>query len=434
MQHNEVDLSTDRADEHGPLTLFKPVAAYDVSILSPSHPQCEGDVGEAEPADCGRKVNVHGLAQRMEEGHEPHESIPLVSTPAGEGYRIQNGNPRQLQRSLLEKSTRSAVEVREVNKRLPTGCGAGRELINEWRRLALVPALRGLNYGVGFGDSQRSVRRAPFAILRGDLQQDLFDYLRHCICSHEMLAADRGLGLKKSEKASERRSFAKVAWHALPDIPDTTTAFVPHLGARGPALRAPKCVLALVDAFRDVNEAAWCTAAQRLRQAGAGSREELQGLCDLVADALSERRHFGVVELQHCAGQGFEGRWHLDGVTSLLHLAVTLSGQRLLRVQCSPHEGGEDVIEHLALGPGSVYLTSPSTFLHSVLYPATSAENAIVALQLRIFFKPNWCLTKWINTQRDADMFEVASILADVLMTAHIRLPTLDEVRACECM
>lgn len=296
----------------------------------------------------------------------------------------------------------------------------------------------GWRYGEWFQDTERFRQRAPFGMLRGAMQEDLLRYLMdrapfNAVSEEAHVAMRKKYRLAK-EKFEGKRDFLKADWHTVRSLPEVADVFVPRHGARGPALRAPNHIMAFAEAFREVNEKAWQALAGRLRSGLAPKgKEELEGLGNFFADALEQNRHFGAVELQHFAGTGFEGKKHIDGTTSALHLAVSLSGRRFLRVSSAPNKNALDCQDEVyEMMPGDVYLSSPAAFQHQVIYPSCDFDNAMVSLHMRFLFEPHWWLKKWVNHLRDNDMREVTAAVAETLLNQRLRLPTLGEVKLCE--
>uniref|UniRef100_A0A7S1S743 Uncharacterized protein n=1 Tax=Alexandrium catenella TaxID=2925 RepID=A0A7S1S743_ALECA len=192
---------------------------------------------------------------------------------------------------------------------------------------------------------------------------------------------------------------------------------------------------------------------------------------DPIASCLQSSRHFGVLEAQVRWGRhGLSGPSHKDGATSLLHLGLTLSGRRVLRVgsfpsgssagnrQFNPWNEGrlptnmDEKDRELALGesevwdedlwpssylkdvemaPGSAYLSSPFCVEHAVRYCGCEEDEPVVAVQCRFGFSGT--LGKELNDDRSEDMREVVGVIAESLRAAsasgQLRMPTLGEVQ-----
>ena len=56
-------------------------------------------------------------------------------------------------------------------------------------------------------------------------------------------------------------------------------------------------------------------------------------LLRLLIEDFEERGYFGAIEAQVGPGRRKEMHWHRDGATGLLHLGITLSGRRRLKVR-----------------------------------------------------------------------------------------------------
>ena len=62
-----------------------------------------------------------------------------------------------------------------------------------------------------------------------------------------------------------------------------------------------------------------------------------------------------------------EGAIHCDGGPSIIFLAITLSGERWLEIECvDPITGDVDEVRRLHCRPGHDYLSSPACFWHRV--------------------------------------------------------------------
>jgi len=305
--------------------------------------------------------------------------------------------------------------------------------------LLLCNVFDGVQYGDWFRETPFNTlakHRLPFIMFMGMLQQDLLNYLLDSepfnATSFNMPSLWKRFGVKNADKQGEPQEFAKADWHTTPDLPRQAEVFVPRLGCRGTALRAPVRVAAFAEAFRNVNEPVWHAALEQLRGLANGAREELQGLCDLFCDAIQRKKHFGAVEMQHYCGDGFSGRQHIDGVTSLLHLAISLGGERKLSFVSATSNTGADLQEELPMRSGDVYLSSPALFQHKVIYPQCQAHNSMISLHMRFLFEPCWWLKKYVNQVRDRETYDVAQAIVDALLSKPVRLPSCSEVEACE--
>jgi hypothetical protein len=149
--------------------------------------------------------------------------------------------------------------------------------------------------------------------------------------------------------------------------------------------------------------------------------------------------------------------WHADGAASVLHLALTLSGHRIMRYRhLAPetiHRDGEDGLKcvtegcegsterqegSLHQGPGDVYLTSPTAFEHAVDRLPLSADSVSVHFRLAVpphampslqrsveHIEPDRSKHGTVHTD-----YSFADCVADWLLETSLALPSLAEVLA----
>ena len=138
-------------------------------------------------------------------------------------------------------------------------------------------------------------------------------------------------------------------------------------------------------------------------------------------------------------------------MTSMMHLSFTLGGQRTLRIgswpdsnlDCSSDSsvwndkawqkaGG--FLTDVKLRPGSVYLSSPSSYQHAPKFEKCSKEDPIIALQCRLAFLGTSRLLR--KTNKSCASLDVACVVSDVLKTSgdqgKLRLPSLKELKQIE--
>lgn len=283
--------------------------------------------------------------------------------------------------------------------------------------------------------------------------------------------------------ADSSEPILKADWHAIPGFRGESQIFTPRFGKVGVMRSAPPRVWAFVEAFRDANSAVWDKILHGLeglkeREAGREKQpwDEVRGmdrLASIFTSSLQRRNHFGAIEAQVWAGGSISMRSHMDGATSLMHLGITLGGERVVRIsrfaeRHSPQRSASytpdarrmpwksrnrqtrgarndnDVWDGNAVDaetcldvdmePGSVYLSSPYCFEHGVRYPP-SYKEPIIALQCR-FALLNETDATHVNGLRDGAMREIATVVAQALSEATtertLRLPSVAEVAAKE--
>lgn len=269
----------------------------------------------------------------------------------------------------------------------------------------------------------------------------------------------------------------KADWHTVHSWGGTCSVFAPRLGGITSMHRSPIRITAFLESFREVNKNCWCLLADALHKLGRDGCEDVKWLVNLLTDTLQSRGHFGAVEVQ--AGPAFEPRKmqsHKDGATGLLHMGLTLSGRRTLRIgthetddmdaihpmvqrSLKPNsqqlfhqyrEGSvwrEDCwdpggLKEFQMRAGSAYISSPFLFEHGVSYEGSRScdercidRDPLLALMCRFGF-----LTEsealHVNELRNGAMLQVACVVSDTLHVAmrsgQLRLPSLSEVRQVE--
>eukprot|EP00746_Dinoflagellata_sp_MGD_P142832 gnl/MRDRNA2_/MRDRNA2_75745_c0_seq2.p1 gnl/MRDRNA2_/MRDRNA2_75745_c0~~gnl/MRDRNA2_/MRDRNA2_75745_c0_seq2.p1 ORF type:complete len:575 (+),score=105.63 gnl/MRDRNA2_/MRDRNA2_75745_c0_seq2:73-1797(+) len=231
--------------------------------------------------------------------------------------------------------------------------------------------------GVAFGRTFSHGQRVPFQHCQASIHDDLVEHLRDAILDQ--------WGLSKLQEGNVRHV---AEWHTVTAFPESADLFVPRLGTGQTSVpRAPLVAVAFAEAFREINSVAWQNVVDRLEVLAANNHSlELRGACHLFVDAVNNGRHFGVLEIQHYYGEEHNCGRHIDGVTSLLHLALTLNGVRQLTLEsyhkCNsyPSEEKEEKTKAkcaltLELRRGDVYLSSPSLFDHQVVFPKCGLEE-----------------------------------------------------------
>mmetsp|Transcript_96580 Transcript_96580/g.216299 ORF Transcript_96580/g.216299 Transcript_96580/m.216299 type:complete len:604 (-) Transcript_96580:197-2008(-) len=377
-----------------------------------------------EPHDPKRIVEKAAQAQEGEPTGATNwfvskaSGLRVLGTRAESNEKVEREKAER--RSVLSQAQRTAEEIWELDRfRLCSVYGSTQ--YGDWYREAAF--------------SSHSRHRLPFGLLRGKLDHDVVEYL---LAEAPFTAPDFNMewlkekfGVQGSDKPGEPTTFIKGDWYTRPSLAPKQDIFVPRLGCRGPARRATRHVMAFAEAFREVNAIVWSGIIKDLKVLAAAPNcsEELQGVCDLFRIAMEDGRHFGAAEVQHYSGDGFEGRLHIDGVTSALHLAVTLGGERDLLMTSSTEVSGAEADDVFRMRQGDAYLTSPSLFQHKVTFPSCKPENAAVSLHMRFLFEPVWWMKKYVNQSRDKETNEVAKIIAAALNQSWpVRLPSIGEV------
>lgn len=233
---------------------------------------------------------------------------------------------------------------------------------------------------------------------------------------------------------SQREPFLlKADWHSVHSWGKEARVFAPRMNEVITAQRAPIRLIAFLEAFRKVNDNCWKSIQEGLNQLlqEPSKSPDRERLLRLLHEQFEKRCFFSAVEVQ--AGPSFQKkqmRRHKDGTTSLLHLGITLGGER--RVEVSTHGSKYDV----KMEAGHFYISSPFLYDHAVTYEVSQRGGGpILALMCRFGFL-NETDALWVNHVRGPDMLQVAEIIAHALKDAtdqkNLRLPSISEVKSME--
>jgi len=313
----------------------------------------------------------------------------------------------------------------------------------------------------------------PFAMAFSQKPQD------RAQAEYEVTAEDMEHWLRWGFEVDEHERIMKADWHTLPGVGDQAKLFIPRLGKPGALKQAPPRCVAFAEAFRMANLRCWSALVQALQDLQV--RRELEHditwtargsrLVGSLIRCVSERGHFGVMEAQVWWGNRLLTLpSHKDGATSLLHLGVTLSGKRTVRVGAfntcdtreaakaqglvklpteEPADGMENVWDDKLWTRlqakngtrkdyqqrlGSIYLSAPYCFEHGVRFEASTKQAPIMSLQCRFAFEPH--LGQEMNRLRDNVMWDISHTISEVLRRmsemGHLRMPSLEEVQNAE--
>eukprot|EP00051_Salpingoeca_urceolata_P028255 m.485875 g.485875 ORF g.485875 m.485875 type:complete len:311 (-) comp24052_c0_seq1:88-1020(-) len=200
-----------------------------------------------------------------------------------------------------------------------------------------------------------------------------------------------------------------------------TESMHPRLGYDVAKAASTRRVRAFLAAVRQCNRGWLMSLASRLPK----SKEGL-----LVRRLIKEGKVFGDVAIQMHAGDPVRPgdlAWHMDAANSILHLALSLRGSRTLHAK--PGMGRADTDHEFPQEPGSVYLSTPFTFMHSVEYHCSKEDydDRIVAVQCRFL-----CKFADIATLHSSGDFcnAIMKIVHDHLRhNTTLTLPNLDQVK-----
>jgi len=201
---------------------------------------------------------------------------------------------------------------------------------------------------------------------------------------------------------------------------------------------------AFYDAFRYINRDIFDTLKHNLLAQSSYNTTKQEDVCYILAKWIEMDKHFGDLSIQIHYGKGNEQKlisgaaWHTDAENSLLHLAVTLRGSRVLhskRIQSHSNttqlrqplksQVPAEILEQQ--NPGDVYLSSSTLMRHAPQFFDTNYNTRVIAIHARILY-----------TSEEVDHFrrvrtkhgwnKLTHTLANTLARANLQMPSLEQV------
>jgi hypothetical protein len=226
-------------------------------------------------------------------------------------------------------------------------------------------------------------------ILRGQLSEELRLFLLSSLPSDAEDLRKMGFEDHVDHPTCAGHHYLEGYFHSVASSFDSDLDSVhPRLGCAFKRRPAPAPLIAFCEAFRRANAELFTS----LKNDLAASRNAAG-----LANVLERQMHFADLSVQVHWGDEVPSdhvAWHIDAPNSFLHLAVSLSGSRVLharrrvvngRVPQNCLVGMSDERETLEQHQGDTYMSSPCCFPHAVEYPACSWDSRIVAVQVRLF-------------------------------------------------
>jgi hypothetical protein len=196
---------------------------------------------------------------------------------------------------------------------------------------------------------------------------------------------------------------------------------------------AEEFLRAFYTAFRHTNRQIFFLLQEALfASARSRSQNPEHDVCHVLASWIQQDRIFGDLSIQIHYGEGndknFPRGWHVDAENSLLHLAVTLRGARVLHSKRCAQNHGAAVEELDPQVPGDVYLTSSALMLHAPKFSYADYDDRVIAIHARILYTSDE-LRSFRKYRTEESWTRLTAVLADHLSAADIRLPSLSQVQ-----
>lgn len=165
------------------------------------------------------------------------------------------------------------------------------------------------------------------------------------------------------------------------------------------------------------------------------SSESESDVCLEFAKWIDEGRIFGDLSIQIHYGKGneetFPNAWHTDAENSLLHLAVTVRGTRLLHSRRSAIDTGDTHIVMEPQHPGDVYLSSSTLMLHAPKFFNTTYDERVVAIHARVLYTSEE-VAHFRSVRTSTGWSRLAWIIASNIVNNDIRVPNIHEINSIQ--
>ncbi len=289
------------------------------------------------------------------------------------------------------------------------------------------------------------VQSTPLVMIRSQLDEKLLErFLEEHLysCAEDELTNIQGLDNRVKEPVFVYEGYyhsLQTNKHVFSRNPNPLIGKDEHKPAAGPFTRA------FFDAFRLVNKDIFDTLRENLVKASDFRETQNEDVSYMLSQWIERGHHFGDLSVQIHYGRGNEEKlvsgqaWHTDAANSLLHLAVTLRGHRVLhswRIQSSNNSAirrpiqGQHPVEVLEKQQsGDVYLSSSTLMRHAPQFFDTDYESRSIAIHAR-FLYTSADVNKFYNVRTNDSWDKMTTIFANTLSTADIQIPSLAQVES----
>jgi len=145
-----------------------------------------------------------------------------------------------------------------------------------------------------------------------------------------------------------------------------------------------------------------------------------------IAGDLSVQIHYGENN-----NAKFNSAWHTDALNSLLHMAITIRGRRVLHSFRSNSSDGllEERLEEQL--PGVIYLSSSTLMKHAPQFFDTNYDNRVIAIHARILYTTEEMKSFYQKISNDG-WKSLTKIIAEFLSTSDIKFPNFQQITTTE--
>jgi len=289
------------------------------------------------------------------------------------------------------------------------------------------------------------VQSTPMVMIRSSLDEKLLQrFLEEHLysCAEDELKNIQGLENRVKEPVFVYEGYyhsLQTNKNVFSKNPNPLIGKDEHKPAAAPFTRA------FFDAFRVVNKDVFDTLRENLVKASGFKETQNEDVSYMLAKWIERGHHFGDLSVQIHYGRGNEEKlvsgqaWHTDAANSLLHLAVTLRGYRILHSRRikplnnttirRPIQGQQPVEVFENQQPGDVYLSSSTLMQHAPQFFDSDYESRSIAIHAR-FLYTSADVNTFYNIRTNYSWEKMTTTLANTLSTADIRIPSLAQVES----
>jgi hypothetical protein len=284
----------------------------------------------------------------------------------------------------------------------------------------------------------------PLVMIQSKLEDDLLQrFLQEHLysCNEDQLNSYPGLDNRVKEPVYVYEGY----YHSLPTSQTVYSKNPnPFIGTDFDKPAATPFTRAFYQAFRSVNKEIFDTLKYNLLEASTFKATGNDDVCSVLAQWIDKGYHFGDLSIQIHYGQGNEQKlksgvaWHQDAENSLLHLSVTLRGERVLHSKrirrnlnklrsLMKNEKPTEVLE--VQQPGNIYLSSSTLMNHAPQFFDTNYSTRVIAIHARILYTSSDVdYFRKVRTKESWD--KLTNVLANTLVAADLKVPTLAQVES----
>ena len=134
------------------------------------------------------------------------------------------------------------------------------------------------------------------------------------------------------------------------------------------------------------------------------------------------------IEITHgdAAGPPYIGM-HIDNLNSILHLALSIKGDRTLHIGYADKQTSQYTLKQ---STSDFYLSSPWAFHHAIQFPEQSWDQRVIAIQFRTIHTT--AENKSAFEELEDRKFEFSSAMSTIMEKYPLIIPTLKDVKEME--